>query len=83
MLFRSDGKPSITEPQIASAKLLTEILRARYRIPAHNCVTHAQVSVNASNILNEPQAWYVGYKDRMRRTTINFVTVTVGVNGRF
>ena len=40
-------------------------------------------SVNASNILNEPQAWYVGYKDRMRRTTINFVTVTVGVNGRF
>ena len=40
-------------------------------------------SINASNILNEPQRWYVGYKDRMRRTTINFVTVTAGVNGRF
>ncbi len=40
-------------------------------------------TLNASNILNEPQIWYVGYKDRMRRTTINFVTVTAGVNGRF
>ncbi len=40
-------------------------------------------SINASNILNEPQRWYVGYKDRMRRTTINFVTVTAGINGRF
>ena len=40
-------------------------------------------SLNASNILNEPQRWYVGYKDRMRRTTINFVTITAGVNGRF
>jgi hypothetical protein len=40
-------------------------------------------TVNASNILNEPQRWYIGYKDRMRRTTINFVTLALGVNGRF
>ena len=40
-------------------------------------------TIDASNVLNEPQRWYVGYKDRMRRTTINFVTVTAGVNGRF
>jgi len=40
-------------------------------------------SINASNITNEPQVWYIGYKDRMRRTTINFVTVTAGVEGRF
>jgi outer membrane receptor protein involved in Fe transport len=40
-------------------------------------------TLNASNILNEPQVWYIGYKDRMRRTTINFVTMTFGVNGRF
>jgi iron complex outermembrane receptor protein len=40
-------------------------------------------SVDAANVLNEPQRWYVGYKDRMRRTTINFVTITAGVNGRF
>ena len=40
-------------------------------------------TLDASNVLNEPQRWYVGYKDRMRRTTINFVTVTAGVNGRF
>jgi TonB-dependent receptor len=40
-------------------------------------------TIDASNVLNEPQRWYIGYKDRMRRTTINFVTVAVGVNGRF
>lgn len=40
-------------------------------------------SFNVSNVLNEPQRWYVGYKDRMRRTTINFVALTFGVNGRF
>ncbi|MBL8241745.1 MAG: N-acetylmuramoyl-L-alanine amidase [Bryobacterales bacterium] len=45
-----DGRPSITEPQILSARLLTEILRSRYRIPAANCVTHAQVSVNPGNM---------------------------------
>jgi len=32
--------------QIHAAKVLTEMLRSRYHIPAANCVTHAQVSVN-------------------------------------
>jgi hypothetical protein len=36
-----------------------------------------------SNVLNEPQEFYIGYKDRLRRHIVNFVTVTVGVNGRF
>jgi iron complex outermembrane receptor protein len=40
-------------------------------------------TLDASNVLNEPQQFYIGYKDRIRRTIINFVTVTVGVNGRF
>lgn len=40
-------------------------------------------TVNVANALNEPQRWYIGYKDRMRRTTINFVAITIGVNGRF
>jgi len=40
-------------------------------------------TIDASNVLNEPQRWYIGSKDRMRRTTINFVAVTIGVNGRF
>jgi hypothetical protein len=30
--------------------MLTEMLRSRYKIPARNCVTHAQVSVNPSNM---------------------------------
>ncbi|MDO8542363.1 MAG: TonB-dependent receptor [Opitutaceae bacterium] len=40
-------------------------------------------TVDAANILNEPQEWYVGYKNRLRRHIENFVTVTLGVNGRF
>jgi hypothetical protein len=30
--------------------MLTEMLRSIYQIPAGNCVTHAQVSVNPSNM---------------------------------
>jgi N-acetylmuramoyl-L-alanine amidase len=44
------GQMEITEAQGRSAVMLTEMLRARYRIPAANCVTHAQVSVNPSNM---------------------------------
>ncbi|MEN9636045.1 MAG: hypothetical protein RL077_4449 [Verrucomicrobiota bacterium] len=73
-----------------SISVLTPALNQyRYSMKTLNVSTGYQVlpnvglSLNASNILNEPQRWYVGYKDRMRRTTINFVTVTAGVNGRF
>jgi len=44
-----DGDPVITEPQIRAARLLTDMLRSKYKIDARNCVTHAQVSVNPSN----------------------------------
>jgi hypothetical protein len=36
--------------QVRAAAMLTEMLRSRYKIPAGNCVTHAQVSVNPSNM---------------------------------
>jgi len=36
--------------QIHAAAVLTEMLRSRYKIPAGNCVTHAQVSVNPANM---------------------------------
>ena len=36
--------------QLRSAAMLTEMLRSRYKIAAANCVTHAQVSVNPSNM---------------------------------
>ena len=41
---------SVTPAQIRSAAMLVEMLRSRYAIPATNCVTHAQVSVNPSNM---------------------------------
>jgi hypothetical protein len=42
--------------QLRAAAMLTEMLRSRYHIAAANCVTHAQVSVNPSNM-------QVGYHD--------------------
>jgi hypothetical protein len=41
---------AVNSAQVRSAAMLTDMLRERYRIPAGNCVTHAQVSVNASNL---------------------------------
>jgi N-acetylmuramoyl-L-alanine amidase len=35
--------------QIYAGRILTQMLRARYGIPASNCVAHAQVSINPAN----------------------------------
>ena len=43
-------QPPINEAQVHAAKVLTEMLRSKYNIPAENCVTHAQVSVNPDNM---------------------------------
>jgi hypothetical protein len=40
-----EGELPINAAQVHAARTLTEMLRARYDIPAGNCVTHAQVSV--------------------------------------
>jgi len=42
-------QPPINQAQIHAAKVLTEMLRSKYRILPENCVTHAQVSVNPDN----------------------------------
>jgi hypothetical protein len=44
------GEDVINEAQVHAGMVLTEMLRAKYRIIAENCVTHAQVSVNPSNM---------------------------------
>jgi hypothetical protein len=43
--------PSANPAQVHAARILTEMLRAKYHIPQNNCVTHAQVSVNPDNML--------------------------------
>jgi hypothetical protein len=40
----------VNPAQVQSAAMLTDMLRRRYGIPAGNCVTHAQVSVNAAGL---------------------------------
>ncbi|HXI42499.1 MAG TPA: peptidoglycan recognition family protein [Bryobacteraceae bacterium] len=49
-----DSSDIATRAQIDAARVLTEMLRAKYHIAAINCVTHAQVSVN-------PQTMRLGY----------------------
>lgn len=42
--------------------MLTEMLRSIYQIPAENCVTHAQVSVNPSNMrMGYHTDWATGF----------------------
>ena len=53
--FEAETEPgqseaSVSPAQIRSAAILTEMLRDRYGIPAIDCVTHAQVSVNPDNM---------------------------------
>ncbi len=45
-----EENPVVSPAQIHAARVLTEMLRSRYKIPAANCVTHAQVSVNPGNM---------------------------------
>jgi hypothetical protein len=44
------GGAAIGPAQVRAGAMLVEMLRSRYGIPAANCVTHAQVSVNPSNM---------------------------------
>jgi hypothetical protein len=41
----------LTEAQLVSGRLLTQVLRSRYQIEDANCVTHGIVSVNPTNML--------------------------------
>lgn len=47
----NDTADTVTPAQINAARLLTALLRARYKISPWNCVTHAQVSVNPAYFL--------------------------------
>jgi N-acetylmuramoyl-L-alanine amidase len=43
-------QPTVNQAQVHAAKVLTEMLRRKYNVATENCVTHAQVSVNPSNM---------------------------------
>jgi hypothetical protein len=43
------GSEAINAAQIHSGRILTQMLRGKYRIAPENCVTHAQVSMNPDN----------------------------------
>ena len=47
---QTDAAFQASAAQVHAGRLLTEMLRSRYRIAEGNCVTHAQVSVNPDNM---------------------------------
>ena len=47
---RDSGELPVNPAQVHAARILTEMLLARYGIAPANCVTHAQVSVNPKNM---------------------------------
>ena len=42
-----------------------------------------QLTLDAANLTNEPQAFYRGVQSQMQNTILNGTTLTFGVNGRF
>jgi hypothetical protein len=66
-------QPSANPAQVYAARILTEMLRGKYRIPQSNCVTHAQVSVNPDNML-------VGYHTDW---AANFPFIDIGLNDNY
>lgn len=52
----------INEAQIYACKLLTQILRSKYKIKDTNCVTHGQVSINPSDyLIGFHLDWAIGF----------------------
>lgn len=61
----ADGQPPVNAAQVHAGRVLTDMLRAKYRIPGENCVTHAQVSVNPTNFLiGYHKDWQEGFPFR-------------------
>jgi hypothetical protein len=48
--LESGSDAALSAAQVRSGAMLVEMLRHRYNIPAENCVTHAQISVNPRNM---------------------------------
>jgi hypothetical protein len=58
----TEGGTVISPAQVRAGAMLVEMLRSRYRISAANCVTHAQVSVNPSNMqAGYHRDWALGF----------------------
>ena len=45
----AEGGEQLTEAQVLAGRLLTQVLRSRYRIDDANCTAHGLVSVNPSS----------------------------------
>lgn len=57
-----NGRPTTNPAQVTALRLVTEMLRSKYRLKSRNCVTHAQVSVSpASGLVSYHTDWALGF----------------------
>jgi hypothetical protein len=62
---QTESPEALSPAQIHAAHVLTDMLRAKYGIPAGDCVTHAQVSVSpASMLIGYHTDWAAGFPFR-------------------
>ena len=63
----------LSEAQLHSAATLTQMLRSRFKVADSNCVTHAQVSVNPTNLkIGYHTDWATGFPFRQIGLSDNY-----------
>jgi hypothetical protein len=75
-----DGSSAINQAQIYAGAVLTQMLRAKYEIPAYNCITHAQVSVNPDNFrIGAHTDWAAGFPFENMGLPDNYALPVAGI----
>jgi hypothetical protein len=64
---------ALTQAQMHAGRILTDMLRSKYKLRAENCVTHAQVSVNPDNMrVGYHTDWAAGFPFQSMGLTDNY-----------
>lgn len=70
-----DGSETINAAQIHAARVLTDMLRNKYKIRGENCTTHAQVSVNPDNwLIGAHTDWSTNFPYEEMGLPVNYAT---------
>ncbi|MEP6963210.1 MAG: peptidoglycan recognition family protein, partial [Acidobacteriota bacterium] len=70
----------VTAAQFTSARMLTEMLRSKYKIAREDCITHAQISVNPLNMrIGNHTDWAHGFPFAAMNLPDNYLTTLAAV----
>ncbi|MEO8098903.1 MAG: peptidoglycan recognition family protein [Acidobacteriota bacterium] len=77
---KTDNAADVSAAQFTSARMLTEMLRSKYKIAREDCVTHAQVSVNPLNMrIGNHTDWAHGFPFAAMNLPDNYLTTLAAV----